>query len=62
MNNQQTVSRGLLYGTVPPQFVRLNNSDDLFGDEFEWDEAEFRFTGDSLATSMLAFLEDVAAE
>ena len=54
MNKQQTVSRGLLYGTMPPQFARLNISEDLFGDEFECDEPETRFAGESLASYLLA--------
>ena len=62
MKNQQTVSRGLLYGTVPPQFAQLNISGDLFGDEFEWDESETQYNRESLAGNVLAFLKEMATE
>ena len=62
MNNRQTVSHGLLYGTVPPQFARLNISDDLFGDEFECDEPEARFAEESLANYLMALQKEMAAE
>ena len=57
MNKQQTVSRGLLYGTVPPQ---LALSDDLFADEFDCDEPETRFEGESLANYLMAFQDEMA--
>ena len=60
MKNRQTVSRGLLYGTVPPQFARLDISDDLFEDEFECDEPEARFAGESLANYLLAIQKEIA--
>ena len=62
MKNQQTVSRGLLYGTVPPQFAGLNISDDLFEDEFECDEPETRFAGESLANYLMAFQKEMVME
>ncbi len=62
MNKQQIVSSGLLYGTVPPQFARLNISDGLFEDEFEYDEPETRFAGESLSNYLLAFQRDMALE
>lgn len=62
MNKQQTVSRGLLYGTVPPQFALLNISDDLFGDEFDCDEPETRFAGESQANYLMAFQEEMGME
>lgn len=58
MNNQQTVFRGPLYGTVPAQFAQLDISADIFGDEFEWDEPETQYDD----SNMLAFLRVSAAE
>ena len=62
MNKQQTVSRGLLYGTVPPQFAQLNICDDLFEDEFDCDEPETRFAGESLASYLMAFQNEMIME
>ena len=62
MNNQQTLSRGPLYGTIPAQFAQLNISDDMFGDEFEWDEPETQYNAESLASNGLACLREIAAE
>lgn len=62
MNKQQTVSRGLLYGTVPPQFALLNICDDLFEDELECDEPETRFAGESLANYLMAFQDEMAMD
>ena len=62
MKNQQTVSRGLLYGTIPPQFAGLNISNDLFEDEFEWDESETQYNRESLANNVLAFLKEIETE
>ena len=62
MNKQHTVSRGLLYGTVPLQFARLNISDDLFEDEFDCDEPEPRFAGESLASYLMAFQNEMAMD
>ena len=59
MNKQQTVSCGLLYGTVPPQ---LAISDDLFADEFDCDEPENRFAGESLANYLIAFQNEMAMD
>lgn len=58
MNNQQTVSRGPLYGTVPAQFAQLDISADIFGDEFEWDESETQYDD----SNVLAFLREAATE
>jgi len=62
MNNQKIISHGLLYGTVPAQFARLNLSDDLFGDEFECDEPETRFAGESFANYLMEFQKEIAWE
>ena len=62
MKNQQPVSRGLLYGTVPAQFARLSISDDLFEDELEWDESENQYNREALAGNVLAFLKEIEAE
>ena len=62
MNKQQTVSRRLLYGSVPAQFAQLNISDDLFEDEFEWCESENRFAGDPFTNYLPGFQYEIAAE
>ena len=62
MNNQKTTSRGLLYGTVPAQFARLNLGDELFADEFEWEEPEPRFAGGSFASYLMEFQKEIAGE
>lgn len=60
MNKQ--LSGGLLYGTVPPQFARMAISDDLFEDEFDCDEPETRFAGESLANYLMAFQDEMGMD
>lgn len=59
MNNQQTFSHGLLYSLAPEQFAQLHISDDLCGDEFDWDESENQYEGESLASDVLKFLKEL---
>jgi hypothetical protein len=62
MNNQQTVPYGLLYSVAPEQFAQLHLSDDTFVDEFDWDESENQYEGESLASDVLGFLRGLTAE
>lgn len=62
MNNQRTVSYGLLYSVAPEQFAQLNLSDDTFGDEFGWDESENQYEGESLASDVLKFMKELAEQ
>jgi hypothetical protein len=62
MNNQQSVTCDLLYSVAPEQFAHLHLSDDTVGDEFGWDESENQYEGESLASNVLEFLKELAAE
>ena len=62
MNNQQTVSRGLLYGTVPAQFAQLNISGDLFEDECGLDEPETWHARESPGSYLTAFQKEITPE
>lgn len=60
MNNQQTVSRSQPCSIAPKCFAQLQISDDLFGDEFDWDESENQYEGETLASDVLGFLRGAA--
>jgi hypothetical protein len=62
INNQQSVPYSLLYSVAPEQFSHLHLSNDAVGDEFEWDESENQYEGESLASNVLEFLKELAAE
>jgi hypothetical protein len=62
MNNPQIIPHGLLYSVAPENFAQLHISDDSFGNDFDWDESENQYEGESLASNVLEFLKEIAAK
>lgn len=62
MNRQQTIPHGLLYSVAPKQMAQLHISDDMLGDEFDWEESTSQYESESLASGMLEFLKDFGGE
>lgn len=62
MNRHHTIPHGLLYSVAPKQLAQMHISDDMLGDEFDWDETTGQYEGESLANGMLEFLKDIGAE
>jgi len=62
MNNQQIVSRSFQPAVSPKKFARMPISNDLFRDEFDWDESENQYEADSFANNMKGFLEGLGSE
>lgn len=62
MNNQQMIPHGLLYSVAPEHFAQLHISDDSFVDDFDWEESENQYAGESLASNVLEFLKEIGAQ
>jgi hypothetical protein len=60
MNNHQAVAHGLHYTILPRKFTVL--SEDIFSDEFEWDEATNQYEGNSFTKDLSGFLQDLTAD
>jgi hypothetical protein len=62
MNNPQSFFCGLLYSLAPQQLAQLHISEDACGDEFDWNESENQYEGESLASDVLKFIKELTAE
>jgi len=62
MNRQQTIAHRPLCLASPKQLAKLHLSDDMFADEFDWDESVNQYEGDLLASDMLGCLSEFGAE
>ena len=62
MNRQPTVAQRSLHLATPRQLAQLRVSDDVFGDEFDWDESVSPYEGDLLASDMLGCMTEFGAE
>lgn len=58
MRRQQTIPHGLLYSMAPTQLAHLHISDDMLGDEFDWDESTGQYDGDTLTSEVIGFLKE----
>ena len=62
MNRQLTVAHRKLCLATPKQLAQLHMRDDVFGDEFDWDESVNQYEGDLLASDMRGCLSEFGAE
>lgn len=62
MNRQHIIPRSQLYSVVPKRLAQLHISDEMLGDEFDWDESTSQYEGESMANDMLGFLKEFGAE
>jgi hypothetical protein len=62
MNNQPIIPHGLLYSIAPEFFSQLHISSDSFDNEFDWDESENQYIGESLASNVLDFLKEIGTK
>ncbi len=62
MNRQQTIAHRQLRLASPKQLAQLHLRDDVFGDEFDWDETTNQYEGESMANDMLGFMQEFGAE
>lgn len=62
MNRHNHIPHGLLYSVAPKQLAHMHLSDDILGDEFDWDESTSQYEGETMANDMLGFLKEFGAE
>jgi len=62
MNRQQSISNSQFHSLSPTHLAQLYLSDDVLGDEFDWDESVNQFDGDSMASDILGAMQDFGAE
>ncbi len=62
MDKQQSYSHGLLYSVAPEYLFSLHLLDEEGMDDFDWQEYESQFKGDSLAQVVLNFLRITAVK
>lgn len=62
MEQQQSFSHGLLYSVAPQNFSELHLHGEAKLDEFDWEEYESQFEGESFTRAALTFLKITAVK
>lgn len=62
MEQQQSFSPGLLYSIAPENFAQLHLDDEAGHDDFDWEEHEAQYAGDSFAHIVFSFLKITAVK
>ena len=60
MQIHQPIPHGLLYSVEPLNIAQLHLSERAKRDDFEWEEYEADYAGETLANNVIAFLKEVA--
>jgi hypothetical protein len=62
VENQHTLSSGLLYSVAPESFAALHLHEDESKDNFDWDAYEAELNGNSAMKDVIGFLRVTAAK
>lgn len=62
MEQQQSFSHGLLYSVAPENFAELHLDSEARHDEFDWDEHEAQYAGDSFTQIVYDFMKITAVK